>query len=173
MAAAWPALKLPDTPLSQASQLPHGMCRALNQKIIPAFDLPPTQRVPRAIRRIASIDETVHQVLIAPSGNAQARGLDNLRGHLAHVFDIQQFLIEALGIPHRHFQAQCLAQQRLACTQLLRGAWAAIGVGVVQQHLRQARRPGNFVDPGIGRFDQVRGIIPVRSDLTDGSTWHV
>lgn len=137
-----------------------------NQKVIAAFDLAPAQRVPRAIGRVASVDEAVHQVLITAAGNAQARGLDNLHRGLADILDIQPRRVEALGIPHRHLQAQCLAQQGLAGAELLRGARTAVGMRIVQQHLCQAGRARGFIEPRIGRFDQDCRIIPVTPSLT-------
>lgn len=92
---------------------------------------------------------------------------------ISAIFDEQPLRIEALGVPVRHFQAQGLAQQGLAGAQALDGAHIAAGVGVVDLHLCQGVAVAEGVDPGVGGLDQVRRIIPVRSDLTGGTKWHV
>ncbi len=98
-------------------------------------------------------------------GDAQSRGLNNLRGRRAGVFDQDQFMIETLGVPHRHLQPQRLAQQSLPGTEFLRRSRTPLSVRIVQQHLRQTRRPADFIDPRIGRFDQHRIARPLRTEV--------
>ena len=129
------------------------------------------QRVPRAVAGKVGIDEAVGQMFVAPVGNTQSSGLNNVFHGNAAVFDQQLFRVEALGIPARHFQPERLAQQGLPGAQAFVGAGPAAGVGVVHLHLRQAVVVADGIDPRVGRLDQVRRIIPVRSDLTDGTTW--
>ena len=103
---------------------------------------------------IGPIHEAVHQVFVTPLRNAQARGLDDMGRGQTDVFHQQHFMIKALCIPDGHLQSQGLAKQCLPRAQLLRGARAALGVGVVQEHLRQARRSADLIDPRVGGFDQ-------------------
>ncbi|MCY1457123.1 hypothetical protein D9M71_743840 [compost metagenome] len=58
-------------------------------------------------------------MFIAPVGNAQTRGLDDVGGRLPDVFYQQHFMVEAFGVPYRHFQAQRLAEQGLPGTEFL------------------------------------------------------
>ena len=119
----------------------NGCFKYSNQNVIAAFDLASSQRVPCAIGREASIHKAIHQVFIAPAGNAQAGGLDNLRGHQTHILDVEPLRVEAFGVPHRYLQTQGLAQQGLPGAEPLGRARPAAGVGIVQEHLRQACRP--------------------------------
>ena len=99
-----------------------------------AFDLAAAQWVARAEGREGGIDEAVLQVFVAAVGNAQARGLDNVRGRFAKVVDEQALRVEALGVPLRHFQAHGAAEQGLAVAQLAQRALAAVGGGVEPTH---------------------------------------
>ena len=129
------------------------MASAEHQVVAP-FDLAATQRVARAVGGVGGIDKAIHQVFVTPMGDAQAGGLEDVWHGGTHIFDEENLVIEAFRIPDRNLQAQGLAQQGLAGAELLRGARPTTGVRIVQQHLRQAGRAGDFIDPGIGGLDQ-------------------
>ena len=146
---------------------------SLHNQIIAPLDLATAQWITGTVFSVVSIDKAIHQMLVAPVGDAQTGGLDNPRRLFSDVIDPQAFGIETFCIPFTDFQAQRLAQQGLPRAQFVLRAGVALGIGVVELHLREAVWARQLVLPGVGRLDQVRGIIPVRSDLTDGSTWHV
>ena len=73
---------------------------SLHNQIIAPLDLSAAQRIARAIRSVVSIDKAVHQMLVAPMGDAQTGGLDNPRRLFSDVIDPQAFGIETFCIPH-------------------------------------------------------------------------
>ncbi|MCY1455882.1 hypothetical protein D9M71_730540 [compost metagenome] len=74
-------------------------------------------------------------------------------------------MVEAFGVPHRHFQTQRLAEQGLPGAELLRRARVTLGIGIVQQHLCQAGRPAQFIHPRIGRLDQHGVTGPLGAEI--------